>query len=65
MGWAYLVVLVAGEGSEEDLRTCVGRQRQPPSRRQEEPRAGAGGAGLGLVGGEEERVRQARPPGSV
>jgi len=33
-GWAYLVVLVAGEGAEEDLVAWrVGRQRRTPSRR--------------------------------
>jgi hypothetical protein len=53
-GWAYLVVLVAGEGPEEDLgtwRRAAGRQRRPPSRRHERARTmgvnGRTGVGLG------------------
>jgi len=38
-GWAYLVVLVADEGAEEDLGAWrVGRQRRPPSRRRRHER---------------------------
>jgi len=38
-GWAYLVVLVAGEGAEEDLVAWrVGRQQRTPSRRRRHER---------------------------
>jgi hypothetical protein len=67
-GWAYLVVLAAGEWPEEDLGTWrreaatapgVGRQRRQPSRRREREGGGAEEESA-HAGGRKRNVRDAQ-----